>query len=129
MLRDVVTVSPAASLRDAWALLERHRVKALPVIDADGRLVGIVSLHDFFVAADHGPPRASDAARVEEIMTREVRVARPQRPLADIVEAFSDGGLHHLPVLDTHDRVVGMITQSDMVAALFLEEGAARSAA
>jgi CBS domain-containing membrane protein len=120
MSRDLVTVAPATSLRDAWALLMRHRIKALPVIDPDERLVGIVSLHDFFVAAADGPPQASAAARVEQIMTREVRVARPQRPLADLVEAFSDGGLHHLPVLDAHDRLVGMITQSDMVAALFL---------
>ena len=120
MSRDLVTVAPATSLRDAWALLMRHRIKALPVVDGDERLVGIVSLHDFFVAAADGPPQASAAARVEQIMTREVRVARPQRPLADLVEAFSDGGLHHLPVLDAHDRLVGMITQSDMVAALFL---------
>ena len=97
-----------------------HRIKAVPVIDGRNRLVGIVSVHDFFVAAADGPPQASKAARVEEIMTHEVRVARPQQRLAGLVEAFSNGGLHHLPVLDAEDRLVGMVTQSDMVAALFL---------
>lgn len=121
MSRDVVTVQPQTPLRDAWSLFERHKIKAMPVIDRDDKLVGIVSLHDFFQAAADGPPVASRADRIEQIMTREVRIARPQRPLADIVEAFSNGGLHHLPVLDTHDRVVGMITQSDVVAALFLQ--------
>jgi CBS domain-containing membrane protein len=120
MSRDLVTVGPATSLRDAWSLLMLHRIKALPVVDRADKLVGIVSLHDFFVAAADGPPRASEAPRVEEIMTQEVRVARAQQPLADLVEAFSNGGLHHLPVLDANDRLVGMITQSDMVAALFL---------
>lgn len=120
MSRDLVTVAPATPLREAWHLLMRHRIKVLPVVDADGKLAGIVSLHDFFVAAADGPPQASGAAAVAEIMTRDVRTARAQQPVAAIVESFTDGGLHHLPVLDMQDRLVGMITQSDMMAALFL---------
>lgn len=122
MSRDVVTVRPGAALADAWQLLARHRVKALPVVDTGRKLVGIVSMHDFFLSAADGPPRARSAGRVEEIMTRSVRVARPERPMAELVEAFSDGGLHHMPVIDTEDRVIGMITQSDVVAALFLAQ-------
>lgn len=122
MSRDVVTVAPDASLGQAWKLLARHRVKALPVADASRRLVGIVSLHDFFLSAADGLPLASAAERVEQIMTRSVRVARPERPMAELVEAFSDGGLHHMPVIDAAERVIGMITQSDVVAALFLAQ-------
>jgi CBS domain-containing membrane protein len=59
------------------------------------------------------------ARHVQDIMTRRVRVARPGQPLVELVELFSDGGLHHLPVVDGALRVVGMITQSDVVAALF----------
>ena len=51
-------------------------------------------------------------------MTREVRTARRCQPLYDLVEAFSDGGLHpHAG--GGRDKLVGIITQSDMVAALF----------
>jgi len=60
------------------------------------------------------------ARRVEDIMTRKVRTARPEQAIADLVRGFSDGGLHHMPVLDTQDRLVGMVTQSDLVAALFM---------
>lgn len=63
--------------------------------------------------------------RVADIMTRSVRVARPDGAMVDLVEAFSDGGLHHMPVLDDDERVVGMITQSDVVAALFMTREAA----
>lgn len=122
MSRDVVTVAPDASLQDAWRLLARHRVKALPVVDARRKLAGIVSLHDFFLSAAGELPQPTRAARVQEIMTRSVRIARPERPIAELVEAFSDGGLHHMPVIDGEDRVVGMITQSDVVAALFLAQ-------
>lgn len=128
MSRDLVTVHPATSLRDAWTLLMRHRVKALPVVGAGNRLVGIVSLHDFFAVAADSLPQASTATHVQEIMTRDVRVVRAQQPLAEIVEAFSNGGLHHLPVLGSDDRLVGIVTQSDMVAALFLvQPGIAQS--
>jgi CBS domain-containing membrane protein len=49
MSRDVVSIQPEASLQQAWDKLAHHKVKALPVIDAAGRLQGLVSLHDFFL--------------------------------------------------------------------------------
>ena len=117
MARDVVRVQPSTPSQDAWRLMIRHAVKALPVVDADERVVGIVTLHDFFL--DHHDGGGDLASRVESLMTREVRVAHPQQPLADLMAAFSDGGRHHLPVVDDQRRLLGMVTQSDMVAALF----------
>jgi len=124
MSRDVVHIGPRDSIDEAWARLAQHKVKALPVMQADGTLAGIVSLHDFFVGHSAPDPRKipvlSTAARyVEDIMTRKVRTARPEQLMVDLVGLFSDGGLHHMPVVDAQDRVVGMITQSDVVAALF----------
>ncbi|WP_018747440.1 HPP family protein [Chitiniphilus shinanonensis] len=122
MSRDVVRVATDAPLREAWALLARHKVKALPVTDAARRLVGIVSLHDFFVEHTAEPAFPSgpfDGERpVSAIMTGRVRSARPEQPIAELVPVFSDGGLHHMPVVDHDDTVVGMLTQSDLVAAL-----------
>lgn len=124
MSRDVVRVAPTDSVDEAWARLAHHRIKALPVVDAGNRLVGIVSLHDFFIGQSapvpNRLPRMSAARRVEDIMTRRVRTARPEQAIADLVRGFSDGGLHHMPVLDAQDHVVGMVTQSDLVAALFM---------
>ncbi|MCZ8293649.1 MAG: HPP family protein [Hylemonella sp.] len=123
MSRDVVHVGPRDSVDEAWARLARHKVKALPVIRDDGTLAGIVSLHDFFVGHSSPDPRKmpvmSTARYVADIMTRKVRVARPEQLMVDLVSLFSDGGLHHMPVVDEQLRVVGMITQSDVVAALF----------
>lgn len=123
MSHDVVRIGPRDSLDAAWERLEKHRVKALPVATADGTLVGIVSLHDFFIGhsapTSRMAPAMSMARYVEDIMTSKVRVARPEQPMVDLVGLFSDGGLHHMPVVDAQHRVVGMITQSDLVAALF----------
>lgn len=124
MSRDLVTVQATTPVSQAWSLLMRHDIEALPVVSAGNRLVGIVSLHHFVVAAAENLPQAREAAQVQQIMTREVRVARAQQPIAEIVAAFSDGGLHHLPVVGSDDRLLGMITQSDLVAALFLVQPA-----
>ena len=129
MSRDVVKVGPQATLGEAWALLERHRIKALPVVEGDDHLVGIVAVRDFFV--DRADPDLPPAARLDpartvaQIMTRDVRSARPEQPLADLVEDFADGGVHHMPVTDAAGRVIGMITQSDLVGALFAAEAPA----
>lgn len=123
MSRDVIHVRPLDSVDEAWARLARHKVKALPVIRLDGTLAGIVSLHDFFVGHSAPDPRKmpvmSTARYVADIMTRKVRVARPETLMVDLVALFSDGGLHHMPVVNDKQEVVGMITQSDVVAALF----------
>ena len=106
----------------AWHLLSHHQIKALPVADEEGRLVGIITLHDLMIDRAGRQPRVRaelERLRVADLMTREVRTARRYQPLYDLVEAFSDGGLHHMPVVDAAQRVVGMITQSDVVAALF----------
>jgi len=125
MSRDVVTATPSMAAQDAWQRMIHHAVKALPVVDAQSRLLGIVTLHDVFVG--HGATSRGEVATqagraawlVGDIMTRNVLTASPAQELVDLMHAFSDGGRHHLPVVDHDRRLVGMLTQSDMVAALF----------
>jgi CBS domain-containing membrane protein len=56
---------------------------------------------------------------VGQIMTRQVRVASEDRLLGDLVPVFSEGGHHHIPVIDAEQRLAGMITQTDLVRALY----------
>ena len=122
MSRDVLSVQPSTSAEHAWQLISRHAVKALPALDADGTLLGIVTVHDFFVGHDRSPGTVRGAfapARVADLMSRQVLTAAPQQSMLDLMAAFSDGGRHHLPVVDGDNKLLGMVTQSDMVAALF----------
>ena len=57
MSRDVVHIGPRDSVDEAWARLAYHKIKALPVVEADGMLCGIVSLHDFFIGHSAPDPR------------------------------------------------------------------------
>lgn len=123
MSRDLLAVAPSLALGEAWEMLVRHHIKALPVVEGR-RLVGILSLHDFLVSRDS--PSSAEGARVDahpqivaDLMSSDVVTVRPEQPIVDTVPLFSDAGLHHLPVVDAAHAVVGMLTQSDLVAALF----------
>lgn len=122
MSRDVISASPSNSMQDAWHRLNHHKVKALPVLAEDWQLAGIISLHDIFMAA--GGPHDSigtkrwSERRVGEIMNSTPVTVAPDQSIADLATVFSDGGMHHLPVVDARNRVVGMLSQSDYVGAL-----------
>jgi CBS domain-containing membrane protein len=138
MSRDVAAVQPQTPLREAWKLLINHRIKALPVTAADGGLVGIVTQTDFMRAsllAQDGRLHLGWRIRVgnrfrlarqskhtvADIMTRRVQSAVPETMIAKLVPPMADMGLHHMPVVDANNRVVGIVTQSDLIAALFHE--------
>lgn len=135
MSRDLVTVEFGTPLQDAWALLQQRRIKALPVVDRAFRIAGILTLADFLRAAELDVYEGFDdklrilirSTRsvysskpevVGQIMTRNVRVASSHRHLVDLVPLFGSTGHHHIPIIGEGERLVGMITQSDLVAAL-----------
>ncbi len=135
MSRELVTVEFGTPLQDAWALLQQRRIKALPVVDRSFRIAGILTLADFLRAAeldvyegfDHKLRALIRSTRsvysskpevVGQIMTRHVRVASSSRHLVDLVPLFGSTGHHHIPIIGEGERLVGMITQSDLVAAL-----------
>lgn len=125
--RDVMTPTPLVvtfnqTAQEAWLLMQERHIKALPVVDKNHQLVGIVSLSDVVSHApmSEGLPQARNSTQtVAQIMTRRVRVASADAVLVDLVPLFSQYGQHHLPVLDANNRLVGILTQSDMVRALF----------
>jgi CBS domain-containing membrane protein len=104
-------------LSQAWPLFGKHHIKALPVVDDSGGIVGIVTPADF-VRNDALQPAAQAAGRIGQIMTRNVRVARVDRHLVELIPLFGGTGHHHLPIVEADGHLVGIVTQSDVVAAL-----------
>lgn len=135
MSKRLITVGHQTLLQQAWALFQEHRIKALPVVNAAGGIVGIVTPADFMRAGDgdrgmnfetrlrklRGWTDGSVSAgsgRVGDIMTRQVRVASVNRHLSELIPLFGSTGHHHIPIIDGADHLVGIVTQSDVVAAL-----------
>lgn len=147
MSRDVVTVEFATELAPAWALMHEHAVHALPVVGPRRHLIGIVTRADFLKHADLRDPREigvrlraflersgrshSDKPEVVgQIMNSRVRTALDTAPAVELVPLMADIGHHHVPIVDAERRLVGMVTQSDLVATLYeiclAQPGAAR---
>ena len=122
-------------LNQAWALMRQHHIKALPVVDRARRVVGIVTVADFLRHARMDdlnglstrlqsmlrPSKLSHGDRPEvvgQIMTRQVRVASATRHAVELLPLFSEAGHHHVPVIDHERRLVGILTESDLVRAL-----------
>lgn len=120
MARDVVTLDPDTTCARALVLLQRHRISALPVTNAAGQLIGIVTLLDLLLPPEHVLTTPADlSATVQQVMTTQVITARADDLIEQLVQPFSDGGLHHMPVVDSAHRVIGMVTQADLIAAIF----------
>lgn len=136
MSRSIVTVTFATELEEAWKLLRAHKVKALPVVDNFGRPIGIVTVADYLRQLDdttaaglalrlqgllrRTPGDTSEKAEVVgQIMTENIYTARADTPISELVHQLSENNLHHIPVLDSERRVIGMVTQSDLIAALY----------
>jgi CBS domain-containing membrane protein len=117
MSRQLITVTHTTPLMQAWPLFAQHHIKALPVVDNAGGIVGIVTPADF-VRNEAAQPAAQAALRIGQIMTRKVRVARVDRHLVELIPLFGGTGHHHLPIVEADGRLVGIVTQSDVVAAL-----------
>ena len=146
MTKLVVTADYAMPFEEAWRLMRDRRIKALPVIDAARRLIGIVTTSDFLRHARHDDfagfgqrlrsfLQSSTTNHTEkpevvgQIMTRKVRVVSAGSPLVDLLPLFSEGGRHHVPVIDGDGRLVGIITQTDLIRALYRSVGPVPDAA
>lgn len=127
MTADVSTIVPSATVRQAIRVLHDQDVTALPVVDAAGRLVGIVSEMDLLQGIFETDPRAlarpqespSTPAprRVEDVMTRDVQTARLNTDIAELAEMMIRTRIKSVPVLDAH-TVVGIISRRDLIAML-----------
>lgn len=131
MTRNVITATPQMRLADAWGLLRRHQLVGMPVVDAERRMVGCVTLDDFVRAAKPRRPaelrrrlwalvrggRRGDA-HVADVMGWHGRQVKPETPALDLVPLMTRGA-HQVPVVDAEGRLVGVITQSDLIGALY----------
>ncbi|MFP5076789.1 HPP family protein [Rhizobium sp. YIM 134829] len=140
MSRDVVAVAPDAPLREAHALMSRHHIKALPVTDDQARILGIVTQTDLLDRADWRGGRPGIGVRqrlrlalagasapngiVKDIMTRPVRTVSPDMPISEAIVLFAEEGLHYLPAIDAGEKLVGIVSQSDVLVAMLADKAA-----
>ncbi len=127
MSRDLYWGTPDCTIQRAWQSLREHRLHSLPVLQPDShKLVGIVTLVDLLKHFRPAPARINfgqlkflRGVHLRAIMSTPVVSVTEDTHMVDLVFMLSDRGLHCLPVVDDQQRLVGMITQTDLIAALY----------
>ena len=110
---NVVTIEPTANLAAAAKLLSTHRIGAVVINGAGGRLAGILSERDIVRAvSDHGADALT--LSVGQVMTRNVMTCGEDDSIADIMEKMTSGKFRHLPVLN-NGKLVGVVSIGDVV--------------
>ena len=137
MTHCVVGIAPEAPILDAISRMISHQVSGMPVIDAKGKLVGIVTEGDLVRRVETGtePPRrrwlelllgpgsrADEYSRVhgrsvQDVMSRDVVTVGKDTPLTNVVRLMEENQIKRIPVVED-DAVVGIVSRADLVFAL-----------
>ena len=119
--RNIITLNPEMSIREAAATLSKHMIRGAPVTDKEGRLRGIITLTDIARAVAEG----RIDAKVEEYMSREVITVREDQDVLDAVKLMNRYRIGRLVVVDAKGKIVGIVTRTDIlrfIAGLGFEE-------
>lgn len=108
MSRDVVTIGLDGSAEGARKLLITHNIRTLPVVDETGRLAGTLGLRELMLQGEVG---------IAQVMS-EAQTAKPDEPVVALASSLTDGRTHAVVVVDGDRRVLGIITQTDLLATL-----------
>lgn len=138
--RDIMTPNPihvefGTPLADTWALIQKHRLKLLPVTDKAGRVIGVITAEDMLRQAGGTPadmrenlkalvkrtpsPYSSKPEVAGQLMSSDFKTADHGADVATLVPLFADTGVHHLLVLDDTRRLSGIISASDLMRAVY----------
>jgi len=131
MTRAVVTVAPDAYLQEVTRLLGENNVSGLPVVDAAGRVVGLISEadvlsmtgvkrgHTFKDVVRHvlgeAEPAREKGSTVADFMTSPAITVRPDTDVREAARMVDEKRIKRLPVVDDEGRLVGIVSRADML--------------
>ena len=110
MIRDIYTIHPIQRVALARLRMLRHGVGALPVVDKDNGLQGIVTLRDIDLAGNE-----AGSLLVEDLMTTQLKTGFEDTPILTIVETMLKTGIQRIPIVDSNNRLIGLITQTTVI--------------
>lgn len=125
MTREVVTVPPEFSVLEAARLMSRRRLKRLPVVDVEHRLLGVVSRVDLLRTVAEGYPLPEPRQSLEhpvwlvaDVLRRDVPAVSVQASLPEVLDAVVSTRLNRAVVVDDQQRVIGLVTDAELVRRL-----------
>ena len=113
----VYSIAESSTVMEAARYLREKQVRSVGVVDADGKLIGVISQSDISdkVAAENKCPAWM---KVSEIMTRELLTVTPEMTFEESLRAMEQNGVYHLLILDERSGFQGMLSVSDLLRVL-----------
>ncbi|BDA66546.1 Predicted signal transduction protein containing CBS domains [Rivularia sp. IAM M-261] len=141
MSRNPVVVKRETSLTEAIKILAERRISGLPVVDDNGKLIGIISETDLMWQETGVTPPAyimfldsviylqnpatyerdlhkALGQTVGEVMSKDPITIAPDKSLRDAAKLMHDKNIHRLPILDSEGQVIGILTRGDIIRAM-----------
>jgi CBS domain-containing protein len=136
MSREVLEIAQKSPLREAVRLLLTHRISGAPVVERGGTCVGVISATDILRwVQDQGAQRSSHnephgiffdwqlveveqlpSEDVEQFMTSDPVLVRPDTPITDVARYMVDSHIHRVIVVDRQRRPIGIVSSTDLLA-------------
>ena len=140
MTRDVVKAEYGDNVEDLWMLMAKHKIRSIPIVDKLNRVEGIITIADFLnqVKAPTEEPlkerlenflKASTSTETNKpeyaghIMQKNVVTVHPDQHILDLFPIFYEKGIHHLPVVDDENHLLGITTPKNLLIALHADLG------
>ena len=141
MVREVINIQKDASVEELSELLVKNKISGVPVIDSDGKLAGIATEGDLIIKdSDLHFPRYFKlldsiiyleslnkfkknlkkflGTKVEDVMTAEIRTIKEETPVGEAANMMIKYNINRVPVLDSKDELVGIVTRADIVKSM-----------
>ncbi len=139
MIKDVIAVEFGTEVEQAWEIMRTNKLKAMPVIDSARRVIGILTWNDFFKCIDLNAYdgfqdkfrkfirrtaniAASKPEAVGLIMTTSVITLLDTTHITDLIPMMSIHGYRQIPIINSEQRLIGMVYQANLIAALYNEQ-------
>ena len=111
MTRKVCTIHPEASAQEVAQLLDSQRISGAPVVDVDGKLIGIITEADIISKVNR------DGLCVADIMSHELLVVNEETDVGEIATLLTERKIKRVPVVQD-DKLVGIVSRADIVHAV-----------
>ena len=114
MSSDLETVTPDTLVEDAATQMQESGVGSLVVTDESNHLLGILTTTDFVDIVAKSKPKAETT--VERYMTTDVLTTTAQTSIVDVADIMLEHSIHHVPVVDDEEGVIGILSTTDLTA-------------
>ena len=132
MVQQVIAVEYGSHLDEVWEMMQSHKVSGVPVINRAHRVEGIVTLSDLLREAEVSThqtmgkklqllikrtqgPNSEKAEVAGQVMTKKVLTVKEDQHVAELLPLFVEKDIHHIPIVNEQDRLVGMITRTTVM--------------